>query len=861
MTASLEALARSLHPIVSRLRLDVTAVRNAKGQVYRSDEPLTQERLHRHLNGGSSRGLYIIKEGKSTVECAVMDLDDHSGKLGWSKMVDIAEALVEACSERGLKAIPFRSSGGSGIHLWFLWEKPQDAYSVRVAMREALATINFTDGTAGVSNNQIEVYPRQNEVKEGRYGNQVWLPLARNSVPLDTSGMFAGLLQPMPRSATLSLKWHTSAPVKRREPPKIKVGQASNENTDMQRYRSMLSFIGFDTGDDYSYDVWMEVGFGLHHASGASDEGFYIWNEWSAKGASYIGEEECRYKWDTMHEDNIGDDMVTGRTVEWRARKWGWQDDLSGDFEDLTGQAAGDQKSVAQQTMREARRKEPDALRDGASNVLIFTDKTDWFDICEKIRRRLFIVEGLPTALFSQGAWYLYEDGFWRFAERIEIEKQVREILNTAWVIDSGDGMRKKPFKPAKRHVSEVLNGLECDCLVRDLVSPMWLDNNDTDAREWLCLEDGILNVSSQTLLDHSPAYFTLNKLPFSWNAEDTGIDLWTRFLHQVWPDDKESIECLQEWFGYLLTADTSLQKMLLMYGPRRTGKGTIGRILTRLLGDNNVASTSIAALSSQFGLQTLLDKLVALLPDTRNISSRASNVQVAVERMLSISGEDKINVERKFEGAWNGRLPARFVLMANELPSPGDSSEAFTGRFIILKTAVSFFGREDTRLEGKLSAELPGILHWAIAGRQRLQARGFFVQPSSGTADVENMLDANNPVRGFVRYFIQSYKEEQKQLLLGGLDVASVETDPDRASEGGGTDEWDLSAVPFDLLYSKYGRWCGREGFHHPERKSIFEKSLASAFDGRVDVQYRRIGGGGGKRTRFVVGMSSIDI
>ena len=35
----------------------------------------------------------------------------------------------------------------------------------------------------------------------------------------------------------------------------------------------------------------------------------------------------------------------------------------------------------------------------------------------------------------------------------------------------------------------------------------------------------------------------------------------------------------LQDWMGYTLTPDTSLQKILLCLGPPRSGKGTVYRI------------------------------------------------------------------------------------------------------------------------------------------------------------------------------------------------------------------------------------------------------------------------------------------
>lgn len=48
---------------------------------------------------------------------------------------------------------------------------------------------------------------------------------------------------------------------------------------------------------------------------------------------------------------------------------------------------------------------------------------------------------------------------------------------------------------------------------------------------------------------------------------------LSNRGARGVWGDDIESIHTLQEIFGYLLTTDTTQQKMFLLKGPKRSGK------------------------------------------------------------------------------------------------------------------------------------------------------------------------------------------------------------------------------------------------------------------------------------------------
>src|SRR5262249_45815776 len=135
----------------------------------------------------------------------------------------------------------------------------------------------------------------------------------------------------------------------------------------------------------------------------------------------------------------------------------------------------------------------------------------------------------------------------------------------------------------------------------------------------------------------------------------------WERFLGELWPGDDNAIASLQEVFGYLLAGDTSQQKAFMIVGPKRAGKGTIGRVLTGLLGPHNVAAPTLASLATNFGLSPLIGKPLAVISDAR-LSTRADS-KIVVERLLSISGEDSLTVDRKYKDPWTGRLPTRFVI------------------------------------------------------------------------------------------------------------------------------------------------------------------------------------------------------
>jgi putative DNA primase/helicase len=287
--------------------------------------------------------------------------------------------------------------------------------------------------------------------------------------------------------------------------------------------------------------------------------------------------------------------------------------------------------------------------------------------------------------------------------------------------------------------------------------SPAWLGGDEPfPAAEVLACRNGLVHLPSLVegrdpyMVPPTPRFFSPNALDYDFAAEAPRPDAWLEFLGKLWPDDEQARTALQEWFGYSLLPDTSQQKILFVVGPKRSGKGTIARVLRQLVGIDNTTSPTLAGLATNFGLWPLLGKSLAIISDAR-LSGR-TDTAVVVERLLSISGEDAQTIDRKHMTPVTAKLPVRFVMMTNELPRLIDPSGALVGRLVVLPMVRTWYGKEDTRLTDKLLAELPGILLWAIAGWQRLRDRGHFEPPESGRKLVRDMEDLASPVGVFLR-------------------------------------------------------------------------------------------------------------
>ncbi|MBR0787769.1 hypothetical protein JQ631_01735 [Bradyrhizobium manausense] len=385
---------------------------------------------------------------------------------------------------------------------------------------------------------------------------------------------------------------------------------------------------------------------------------------------------------------------------------------------------------------------------DGEAPVL---DPRDPMPSARALLKDKFTACGSPTMHHYRGTFWRWNGACYRDADKDSVQAEIWRYLDGAKRY--GKEGEKIDFQPNRGEVENVAAAFKAVCNLPGYVeAPAWLeDHGDMPAAgEFLAVQNGLLHLASGDVYPPTPTYFCLNSAGIAYRADAPEPSEWLRFLNLIWPNDPKSIEALQDIFGYLLSTDTSHQKIPLIVGPKRSGKGTIARVLTALLGQDSVTAPTLASLSTNFGLAPLIGKSVAIIGDAR-LSGKADQAAIA-ERLLSISGEDSITVDRKFESAWTGRLGVRFVIMSNELPRLSDASGALASRFIVLTMERSFYGEEDRGLGNRLLADLSGILNWAREGYLRLRKRGYFLQPDSARDAIEELEELGSPIAAFIK-------------------------------------------------------------------------------------------------------------
>lgn len=405
---------------------------------------------------------------------------------------------------------------------------------------------------------------------------------------------------------------------------------------------------------------------------------------------------------------------------------------------------------------------------------------------------------GVPHRAWWQGDFYRWTGAHWEAEDVPAVEKWLYRMTGDAVFLappkKEGEEPVRTPWAPTRKKIGDLAHALGVGEVQRE-----------GPEDRVVAAANGV--VSGRELIAHSPQVFNLFSLPFDYQAEATA-PAWAAFLDQVLPGDQEAQDFLGEWFGYVLSGRTDQQKMAALIGKKRSGKGTIARVLGALIGKENVSGLNLGLLSGTFGLEPFVGAALAVASDVR---WHSRSIGDAIQVLLEVTGEDHVTVHRKNKQAWKGQLGVRFMLMSNDTPTFSDRSGALVDRMLYVSFKQSFYGREDVGLTDKLMHELPGIFNWALDGLDRLNSRGRFTQPESGREEAESTRRLADPIGAFIEDWCE-------------LDEGQT--------------------ITLDHLFLKYQNWCESEGrTKDTTTKEIFSRDLRAKVEGLKSKRVRKDG------------------
>lgn len=339
--------------------------------------------------------------------------------------------------------------------------------------------------------------------------------------------------------------------------------------------------------------------------------------------------------------------------------------------------------------------------------------------ICSYIKKHHHI----KTTMTDHGEeiWF-YKDGIYEPNGSTLIQATARRILEKGYTTN---------FK------NEILNKIKADTFIK----PEEFFDQQNNNPYLLPVQNGILNLITGQLKPFTPKKYYFNKINAKY-VPGAEPPFFLEFLNQVL-GTSELHDTIQEWFGFCLTRTYKYEKSMMWYGAKgRNGKSKLLEVLQILLGPGNYSNVSLKSIENKndkFVLGNLRNKFVNIAAD---ISPEALSNE---GNFKGLTGGDSFTVDQKFKNSITFKNYAKMMFSANELPVPGDTSDAFWARWILIEFPNRFLPQKEiddlpeeqqknvflqkTDLMKDLTTpdELSGLLNWCMEGLQRLELNGDF--------------------------------------------------------------------------------------------------------------------------------------
>ncbi len=325
--------------------------------------------------------------------------------------------------------------------------------------------------------------------------------------------------------------------------------------------------------------------------------------------------------------------------------------------------------------------------------------------------------------------------------------------------------------------------------------------NSALDADPWvLNVKNGTIDLRTLNLRPHCREDLITKLAPVNYRP-GARLDLWERFLDQITGGDGDFQEYLQRLSGYQATGDTSEEVFFFFYGPGGSGKSTLVRGWTMVLGD--YAATA--------DFETFVKRAGGGSPrnDIARLDGRRMVVSIEVDEgrelaqgiVKTITGGDTVSARYLYKEFFEFVPTFKLDLVANDPPGvdPDDSAMWRRLRVVPLDNVVP---EEDRKPWVKLVLTDPdiagsAILNWMLEGCRKWQAGGLgeAIAVQEATKDYRESQD-------ILGEFFDEYCTMGPGLQVRSADLYSTYT------------KWAQLSGMFPLSPNAFGRKLRKKGF-----------------------------------------------
>ncbi|WP_265433995.1 primase-helicase zinc-binding domain-containing protein [Aeromonas salmonicida] len=337
----------------------------------------------------------------------------------------------------------------------------------------------------------------------------------------------------------------------------------------------------------------------------------------------------------------------------------------------------------------EAAKEEPKAaevitLRPGLSNQGVEIGKMAPSQRAELLRERL----GEVAVNIVAATVYRYTGSLW---EHVSDAIQRREMA--AIYADHG-----VPFS------SKMLSGV-VDTM-KEMIPLMAVPRDDL-----IGFANGVYDMAARAFRPHSPADGLLSHNgitygePLPGETLETSAPYFSKWLAHAAESDVAKMERIKAALFMVLANRYDWQLFLEVTGEGGSGKSVMANLCELLVGSRNVGSSSMKRLESDFGLESVWDKRLILLPDQPKYIGDGATLK-------AITGGDEVSINQKGKPMFSAKVRAVVLATNNEPMVITERNGGMSRRRVIFTfNNVVAEADKDPQLGEKIAAELPVII------------------------------------------------------------------------------------------------------------------------------------------------------
>jgi P4 family phage/plasmid primase-like protien len=341
----------------------------------------------------------------------------------------------------------------------------------------------------------------------------------------------------------------------------------------------------------------------------------------------------------------------------------------------------------------------------------------------------------LPPLWCDDEEWFLYDNGSWDHHEKRLITRRALDILP----------ITARNVRTAKQ-ITEHLQAMR-QIPTRDAWATLSRFDPEDPTAVLVNVANGTLRVTPQEV-SIAPAHAShlFRHRTHSPHDPKATCPTYLQILGEMMPDINDQM-LFQLFAGYCLLPSCRFEVSMVLYGGSGTGKSTLSMPLRHALG----------GATSALSMTQICDSTSYQLPMLRwsalNLGTEIDTVQLdeSTNFKMLVSGEPII-ARPIYQEPFQMTTTCKFLFAANDLPrfKHGTSAELRRLRFIRFDTAPA---QRDPTLKDRLntSAELAGILQFALQGLQRLLTLDTFPEGGDGAGQIRDRFSlANDPISQF---------------------------------------------------------------------------------------------------------------